>query len=88
MLWKKWQLNAKPVSQEIHFFFVSARRFESAEFLHAEKINYQKPFESFFRAIVLFDRIARRAFCNSVDLKDQQETFRAFSRAREKHRYT
>ena len=33
---------------------------------------------------MLFDRIALRAFCNSVDLRDQQELFRAFSRAREK----
>ena len=64
--------------------FLSARRFESAEFLHAGKINYQRPFGSFFRTIVLFDRIARWTFCNFVDLKDQQEIFRAFSRAQEK----
>ena len=33
---------------------------------------------------MLFDHIARRAFCNSVDLEDQQEIVRTFSRAQEK----
>ena len=33
---------------------------------------------------MLFDHIARRAFCNFVDLEDQQEIVRTFSRAQEK----
>ena len=33
---------------------------------------------------MLFDHIARQAFCHFVDLEDQQEIVRTFSRAQEK----
>ena len=57
----------------------SVRRFEFGNFMPARKIIYEKPLRHFFGSFVLFDLMAREAFCNSVDLEDQQEIDRTFS---------